>query len=86
MNPKISTIVVKPITLEGTAVRLEPLRLEHAPRMWDVVKSDLADTFRWLPYSMQDPEDFQRWSRKLSASWSVASPCCSRRWSAAPDE
>jgi len=52
-------IVVKPITLEGKAVRLEPLRLEHAPLLWDVVKGDLADTFRWLPYSMAKSEDFQ---------------------------
>lgn len=54
------TIVVKPLTLEGAAVRLEPIRLEHAPLLWDVVKNDVADTFRWIPYSMATPEDFQR--------------------------
>jgi N-acetyltransferase len=51
--------VVKPITLEGAAVRLEPLHLEQAPLLWDVVKDDNAETFRWIPYSMATPEDFQ---------------------------
>ncbi len=56
---EVRKILLQPITLEDTAVRLEPLRLEHAPLLWDVVKDDLADTFRWLPYSMAKPEDFQ---------------------------
>jgi N-acetyltransferase len=55
----VRKILLQPITLEGTAVRLEPLRLEHASLLWDVVRDDLADTFRWLPYSMSKPEDFQ---------------------------
>lgn len=59
MNSEIHTIVVKPISLEGAAVRLEPLRLEHAPLLWNVVKDDLEETFRWLPYPMAKPEDFQ---------------------------
>jgi RimJ/RimL family protein N-acetyltransferase len=58
MNLESRSIVVKPITLEGTAVRLEPLRLEHAPLLWDVVKNETAETFRWIPYSMAKPEDF----------------------------
>jgi RimJ/RimL family protein N-acetyltransferase len=60
MNADVRKIVLQPITLEGRAVRLEPLRLDHAPLLWDVVKNDLADTFRWLPYSMAKPEDFQQ--------------------------
>jgi RimJ/RimL family protein N-acetyltransferase len=59
MNSEIRTIIVKPITLEGAAVRLEPLRLEHAPLLWNAVKNDLDETFRWLPYPMAKPEDFQ---------------------------
>jgi RimJ/RimL family protein N-acetyltransferase len=59
VNSEIHTIVVKPISLEGAAVRLEPLRLEHAPLLWNVVKDDLEETFRWLPYPMAKPEDFQ---------------------------
>ena len=60
MNSQARLIVVKPITLEGTAVRLEPLRLEHARLLWDIVQDDLSETFRWFPYSLARPEDFQR--------------------------
>jgi N-acetyltransferase len=67
MNSGIRTIVVKPITLEGTAVRLEPLRLEHAPLLWDVVKNDTTETFRWIPYPMTKPEDFQTLVEKALA-------------------
>jgi RimJ/RimL family protein N-acetyltransferase len=59
MNSETRTIVVKPITLEGTAVRLEPLRLEHASLLWNIVKGDVEETFRWLPYSLAKLEDFQ---------------------------
>jgi RimJ/RimL family protein N-acetyltransferase len=59
MKSETRTIVVKPITLEGAAVRLEPLRPEHASLLWDVVKDDMEETFRWLPYSMAKPRDFQ---------------------------
>jgi RimJ/RimL family protein N-acetyltransferase len=67
MNSGIRTIVVKPITLEGTAVRLEPLRLEHAPLLWDVVKNDTTEMFRWIPYPMTKPEDFQTLVEKALA-------------------
>ncbi len=49
-----------PLTLEGSVVRLEPLRREHADLFWEVAKNDLDDVFRWIPYSMKTPEDFQR--------------------------
>jgi RimJ/RimL family protein N-acetyltransferase len=48
-----------PLTLEGTVVRLEPVRREHAQQFWEVAKDDLDDIFRWIPYSMKTPEDFQ---------------------------
>ena len=49
-----------PLTLEGSFVRLEPIRHEHAELFWEVAKSDLEDIFRWIPYSMKTREDFQR--------------------------
>ena len=52
--------IVLPVTLEGSVVRLEPLRREHAELFWNVAKDDLEDIFRWIPYSMKSPEDFQR--------------------------
>lgn len=52
--------IVAPLTLEGSVVRLEPIRREHAQFFWDVAKNDLEDIFRWIPYSMRTPEDFQK--------------------------
>jgi RimJ/RimL family protein N-acetyltransferase len=52
--------IVSPVTLEGTVVRLEPLRHDHANLFWEVAQSDLEDIFRWIPYSMKTPEDFRR--------------------------
>lgn len=49
-----------PVTLEGSFVRLEPIRREHAELFWDVAKSDLEDIFRWIPYPMRTPQDFQK--------------------------
>jgi hypothetical protein len=40
-----------PVTLEGSVVRLEPIRLEHAELFWDVARNDLEDIFRWIPYA-----------------------------------
>jgi RimJ/RimL family protein N-acetyltransferase len=47
------------LTLEGSIVRLEPVRREHVDLFWDVAKNDLDDVFRWIPYSMKTWEDFQ---------------------------
>ncbi len=61
MNNAAETLnFVMPVTLEGTGVRLEPVRREHADLFWDVAKNDLEDIFRWIPYSMKTREDFQR--------------------------
>jgi RimJ/RimL family protein N-acetyltransferase len=49
-----------PITLEGSVVRLEPLRHEHAGLFWDIAKNDLDEIFRWIPYSMKTPRDVDR--------------------------
>ena len=49
-----------PLTLEGSVVRLEPLRPAHAELFWEIAKNDLENIFRWIPYSMKTPEDFRR--------------------------
>jgi N-acetyltransferase len=56
--------IVMPITLEGSTVRLEPLRREHAEIFWDVAKDDLDDIFQWIPYRMKTREDFQHLMEK----------------------
>jgi len=52
--------IVLPLTLEGSVVRLDPVRREHAELFWEVAKNDLEGIFRWIPYSMKVREDFER--------------------------
>ena len=52
--------IILPVTLNGTVVRLEPLRPEHAELFWQVAQNDLEDIFRWIPYSVKTPDDFRR--------------------------
>lgn len=52
--------IALPLTLEGSVVRLEPIRNNHKELFWDVAKNDLEDIFRWIPYPMRTPEDFRR--------------------------
>ena len=52
--------IVMPITLNGSTVRLEPIRREHAEIFWEVAADALDDIFRWIPYRMKTREDFQR--------------------------
>lgn len=52
--------IAPPLTLEGSFVRLEPIRTDHASLFWEIAKNDLDDIFRWIPYPMKTPEDFQR--------------------------
>ena len=51
--------ITVPVTMEGSVVRLEPIRREHAELFWDVAKNDLDDIFRWIPYAMKTRHDFQ---------------------------
>jgi N-acetyltransferase len=57
-------IIVAPITLEGSVVRLEPIAREHAEAFWNVAKDALDDIFRWIPYRMKTREDFGRLVQK----------------------
>jgi N-acetyltransferase len=59
--------IAAPVTLEGTVVRLEPIRREHAELFWQIAKDHLDDIFRWIPYSMKAPEDFQALIEKALA-------------------
>src|ERR1700675_1992642 len=52
--------IILPLTLEGSVVRLEPLRRAHARLFWEIAKDDLDDVFRWIPYTMKTPQDFER--------------------------
>jgi RimJ/RimL family protein N-acetyltransferase len=52
--------IAAPITLEGSVVRLEPIRPEHAEFFWNAAKDALDDIFQWIPYRMKSREDFER--------------------------
>jgi hypothetical protein len=51
--------IVTPVTLQGSAVRLEPIRREHAELFWHAAKDLLDDIFQWIPYRMKTLEDFE---------------------------
>jgi len=57
--------IVLPLTLEGSVVRLEPIRRGHAELFWEAAKGDLEDIFRWIPYPMKTPEDFRNLITKI---------------------
>ena len=57
--------IVTPLTLEGAVVRLEPVGCEHTALFWEAAKGSVDDIFRWIPYSMKTPEDFNRFVAKL---------------------
>jgi RimJ/RimL family protein N-acetyltransferase len=51
--------IVTPLTLEGSVVRLVPIRHEHAELFCEAAKDDLENIFRWIPYAMRTVADFQ---------------------------
>jgi N-acetyltransferase len=59
--------ITLPSTLEGSVVRLEPIRREHADLFWDIAKNDLEDIFRWIPYAMKTQDDFEKLMDKAFA-------------------
>ena len=57
--------VLSPFSLEGTHVRLEPLRAEHAAQLWEIAKNDLADLFAWIPYKLESLGDFEQFNAQI---------------------
>ena len=53
------------ITLEGSHVRLEPLRPDHAPMLWEIAKDHLGDLFRWIPYKLESLAEFQEYNARV---------------------
>ena len=53
------------ITLEGAHVRLEPLRPEHAPMLWQIAKDHLTDLFQWIPYRLEFLADFRDFNQRV---------------------
>jgi N-acetyltransferase len=57
--------IVTPVTLEGSTVRLEQIRREHAEIFWEIAKDSLDDIFQWIPYRVKTREDFQYLVEKI---------------------
>jgi len=57
-------IDLQPLTLEGNTVRLIPILREHWQPLWELARDATEDIFRWIPYSMDSAEDFERWALK----------------------
>ncbi|MGO9647781.1 MAG: GNAT family N-acetyltransferase [Terriglobales bacterium] len=55
---------IQSVTLEGNAVRLEPIQREQWKELWEVAKDSAEDIFRWIPYSMRSAADFEQWAEK----------------------
>jgi N-acetyltransferase len=68
MNDTVDLTPLKidlPLTLEGSVVRLEPIRREHAELFCAIAKNDLEDIFRWFPYSMKTSHDVEKFVGKI---------------------
>jgi RimJ/RimL family protein N-acetyltransferase len=57
--------VISPFSLEGTHIRLEPLRPEHATLLWEIAKDHWADLFQWIPYRLESLEQFKEFNRQV---------------------
>ncbi len=53
------------VTLQGKYVRLEPLRPEHAAKLWEIAKDHLHELFQWIPYRLESLEDFRVFNRHV---------------------
>ncbi len=52
--------ILTPLTLQGSVVRLEPIRRAHTELFWLAAKDALDEIFQWIPYPMKTIEDFER--------------------------
>lgn len=62
--------------LEGSRVRLEPLRPEHVGRLWAAAAD--PDTWRYMTFDVRSPEDLARWveARRAPMATGRAMPFC----------
>jgi hypothetical protein len=48
---------IMPVTLEGTHVRLEPVRLDHVAALWRIGADEAI--WRYMPWIMRSEEDMR---------------------------
>jgi RimJ/RimL family protein N-acetyltransferase len=56
-----------PVRLEGSVIRLEPMRREHARLFWQAAKESHEQVFRWFPWSMRTLDDFTQYVDRVLA-------------------
>ena len=49
-----------PVTLQGSAIRLEPMLSSHADLFWEAAGDASEEIFRWFPWRLHSHEDFRR--------------------------
>lgn len=54
-----SPLDVRPVTLEGQNVRLEPLSLDHHAGLCEVGLAE--ELWRWIPYAVRTPEEMREY-------------------------
>ena len=61
----VASPIASPLTLEGSQVRLTPLRPEHAVLLWEIAKDHLQELFQWIPYRLESLDDFREFNRQV---------------------
>jgi RimJ/RimL family protein N-acetyltransferase len=56
---QIESMVVEPVILEGSFVRLEPLRMDHLPALAEVAFA--PEIWRWMPMLATSEADLRLW-------------------------
>jgi RimJ/RimL family protein N-acetyltransferase len=56
---------VRPVTLEGEHVRLEPLTMAHHAALWEIAKDH--DLWRWTATDIRTPDDLTRYMQTALA-------------------
>jgi RimJ/RimL family protein N-acetyltransferase len=52
-------MLIRPVTLEGEHVRLEPLTMAHHAALWEIAKD--RELWRWTAADIRTPEDLARY-------------------------
>jgi RimJ/RimL family protein N-acetyltransferase len=69
VDPKLPPMDVKPVTLEGQDIRMEPLSLGHHAQLCGVGLDD--ELWRWIPQAVRTPEEMRAYI-ETALDWQAA--------------